>query len=474
VVALAVGMLGLFFALDGRLPRDPGLYWAELPPVWRALQAGEWGLVGRVLVRPGGWLVGLLAVLAQLGRGPWLLEGLSLVSVGTIVGCAGRLGRALAPGAEARGWGGLTGALLAAGMPLVVVQARLPWIHLPEAALLALVVTILVEDPHLERRRSMVGATLAGAALASVRHSGLVWLVTVVPLLRGRAWWLVLPWGLGALPSLAVLAPYLTAKGAARQSYAARLPGLGQQVLALWGFVPLAAVAAGLVGRVRSRRWDRAALAGGGMVLTGLVMWAVFQAGLDNFTPVALGLVLLAVGGAGRATAGLGALAVGWVGLVSFTPVGAPGLRSLERPWPAPELGLVRELLRASCASGPCRIGASSGVFQPYGEEPGRLELWLLGWDEVELVDLRSGGRDLAVGGAAAVVEWDCPAGSAAWMQRFPRSRAWQRAAHRQHGLAPAWVFRPDPACALVWWAPGGELEGPEPDRGRPPEGRRR
>ena len=95
-------------------------------------------------------------------RGEWLFELVSLVSVVAVVGSAGRIG-ANVGGARGTGgahWGGWLGALMAAGMPLVVVQGRIPWIHLPEAALLGLLLVILVEDPRLERRGAWVGAAL--------------------------------------------------------------------------------------------------------------------------------------------------------------------------------------------------------------------------------------------------------------------------------------------------------------------------
>ena len=465
-VVTVVGMVA-YFVVDHRLPRDPGLYWAELPRGWRALGGQKWGMVGQILQRPGGWLVMLMAAIGRLGRGVWLMEALSVVSVGTVVWSAGRLG------AHVRGAaGGWLGALLAAGMPLVVVQGRLPWIHLPEAALLGVLMVVLVDDPALERKRSWLVAALAGAALASVRHSGLVWLVTVLPLLRGRAWLLLVPWGLGALPSLSALVPYISAKAAVRDSYAARLPGLGGQAARLVGMWTALALGVGMGLRAKDGRWDRLAWVAVLQVGTAMLMWAVFRAGLDNFTPMALGLVVLAAAGAGRVSIGLAAAGMAWVWVFTFIPTGEADFRTLHRVWRAPEVRAVDQLVAASCVDGPCRIGVDSGLYMPHGEEPGRLELWLRGQDRVQLVDLRAGARALTELPVEAVAEWDCGPDGQEWLDRFPQSRAWQEVGRRRLGLQRAWVFRPDGQCALVWWTPGGVLRGTRPGLGRVPKRR--
>ena len=471
VAVATMVMLTAFFALDGRLPRDPGLYWADLPRVWRALGGQRWEMVTPILARPGGWLVVLMAALGRLGRGPALMEALSVVSVGTVVACAGQLGAVVGRdrGADGARWGGLLAAVLAAGMPLVVVQGRLPWIHLPEAALLGVVMVVLTRDPRLERTASWLAAGLAGALLASVRHSGLVWLLTALPLLRGRAWWLCIAWGLGALPSLLALAPYIMAKAAAREGYAARLPGLVAQGGRMLGPWTVLVVTAGVVQRVRERSWDRLALVAALQVGTAGLMWMVFRAGLDNFTPLALGLVVVAAAGARRWTLGVAVLGALWVWLGSFVALGPADFRTLNTRWRAPEVRAVRQLIHASCVDGPCRIGADSGLFMPHGEEPGRLELWLLGLDAVQLVDLRTGARVLTELPVEAVAAWDCGERGQEWMERFPQSREWLRVGRQQRNLIPAWVFRPDDQCALVWWTPGGTLPGTRPRLGRRP-----
>jgi hypothetical protein len=476
VTLATVGALALYFALDGRLPRDPGLYWADVPRTARALGGGRWDMVAPLLQRPGGWLVVTMAALSRLSRGPWLFEGLSLVSVAAVVASAGRLGALAgrAAGGDQERWGGWLGALLAAGMPLVVIQGRLPWIHLPEAALLGVLWVQLTTDPKLARWHTWLVAGLAGAALASVRHSGLVWLLTAVPLLRGRAFGLLIPWTVGALPSVLALVPYLTAKLDARESYAARLPSLLGQVLSQVGVAGLGVVLWGLVARGRQRLWDRWALLGGGLVGTALLMWLVFRAGLDNFTPMVFGLVLLAAAGAGRLTVGLAA--AGFLGLWGYTFVPGPraDFRTLYRVSPAHEVQAIEEFIDATCVRGRCVIGADSGLFLPHGEEPGRLELWILGRPDVFVLDLRTGAHPLVENRVSAVAEWDCGEAGESWMERFPQSRAWQEIGRRQLGLKPTRVYRPDNQCALVWWVPGGYFTGPEPSLGRPPKRRAR
>ncbi len=471
VTCIAVCLMGLFFWLDGRPPRDPGLYWADVPRMWRALGGGRWDMLAEIGIRPGGWLVIAMAGLARLSRGPWIFELLSVGSVAAVVLSAGRLGaRTGGPrGSEGARLGGWFGALLAAGMPLVVVQGRLPWIHLPEAALLGMLLVRLVEDPKLERRGAWLGAALLGAALASVRHSGLVWLLMTLPLLRGRVRLLVVPWLVGAVPSVLQLGPYMMAKAGARESYASRLPGLGTQALWLVGAFGIAAIVVGLVGRLRARRWDRTAWTGLGMVAVAGLMWALFRAGLDNFTPLVFGLVFLAAGGVGRLCTGLAGLGVFAVWSYTFAPGLPPDGRTLWRVWPAPEVRLIQTLLARTCAEGPCRVGVVSGLFMPDGEEPGHLELWTLKMDGVFLADLRHGTRMMAERPVDAVAQWDCEGPRADWLQRFPRSDDWQDWGRTRLDLQPSWMFRPDETCAFVWWTPEGRIADPAPSVGHAP-----
>ncbi|MBO86293.1 MAG: hypothetical protein CL927_13120 [Deltaproteobacteria bacterium] len=467
-------LLALYFLLDGRPPRDPGLYWADVPRMSRALGGHRWDMMSPILARPGGWLVVVLAGISRVARGVWVFEAVSLISVTALVASAGRLGAWIArsSGPDGARWGGWVGALMVAGMPLVVVQGRLPWIHLPEAALLGLLLVILVEDPRLERRGAGLAAVLLGAALASVRHSGLVWLITTLPLLRGRAWFLVLPWAVGAVPSVLELWPYLMSKAGARANYASLLPGLPRQILWLVGAPGLAVLVLGLVGRWRHHRWDRTATAVMGMLGTVAAMWLTFRAGLDNFTPMALALVILAAGGVGRAATGIAGLGMIWVWGSTFVPGFETDSRSLYRVSPAHEVGLIRELVDRSCVHQPCRVGVVSGLFQPHGEEPGHLELWTLGMDGIFIIDLRNGARVLAEVPVAAVAQWDCGESERAWLERFPRSDEWRDYGRRALGLRPAWVYRPDNQCAFVWWTKDGALMGAEPSVGRRPQRR--
>lgn len=472
VVAVCTALLMVaYFVVDGRPPRDPGLYWADVPRVTRAMGGHRWDMLVQVVTRPGGWLVIAVAAVARLARGVWLFELVSLVSVVAVVGSAGRIGASVggARGTDGALWGGWLGALMAAGMPLVVVQGRIPWIHLPEAALLGLLLVILVEDPRLERRGAWVEAALLGAALASVRHSGLVWLCTALPLLRGRAWLLVVPWLVGSVPAVLELWPYLLSKSGARANYAALLPSLFGQIGWLVGGPGLLALGVGLVARWRQRRWDRTATVALGMLGTVALMWVVFRAGIDNFTPMVMALVVLAAPGAGRLSTGIVGLGMLGVWIYTFVPGLERDSRTLYRASSAAEVELIQELLERSCVAEPCRVGVPSGLFQPHGEEPGHLELWALGMDGIFIVDLRNGARALGQIPVAAVAQWDCGASEQDWLLRFPRSDEWRRYGHSELGLRPAWVYRPDDQCAFVWWTVGGTLEGSDPSVGRRP-----
>ncbi len=479
VALLAVAATALHFLRDRRLPRDPGLYWAELPPVDAALDAGDPAAAMAALARPGGWLVVGVALAARLVPGPVLFEALSVAAIGAVVASAGALGGQV--GGRRGAW---TGALVAAGMPLVVVIGRLPWIHLYEAALLGPLLALLARDGGRGAPHRVAAAALLGLALASLRHSGLVWLVCCLPLLRGRGWGLLVPWGLGALPTAAALPAYLGAKAAARAGYAARLPGLLPQLASLVGAGPGLAAVLGLVGRARARRSPAGAGAGapgdrldavaGLLAAATLAMWALFQAGLDNFCPLVFALVVGAGRGAGRGRVAVAAAGAAALGLQSAWPGGADRLDDLRRPWTGPGPEAVRALITAACPAGPCRLGASSSLFHPHGEEPGRLELWMLGMADTTLTDLRQGGRDLLRARPDGVLDWECRRTGAAWRQRFPQSDRWQRYAARRLEMGPAWVVPFDADCQLVLWTPGGALAGPTPAAGAPPPGRER
>lgn len=483
LIWLCTGLAHLRYALlDRKVPADPGLYYRAVPTALQALADGEPGALLPLLAEGSGWLNVLIALVHQLGGGhPAAVPLLGLLWVGLTVGGAGLVARRLG-GPMA----GLIATALTAAAPIVIVQGRSLWIHVPEAGLTLAIAAALIGDPRLRSPLRLLGVALAGALLLSLRASGLGWApVALCPLLWpgaerpsiAKMAFITLVWGVGAGASLHDIVPYLEAKASARQGYVERLPPLSLRVLSSQLGLAAALLPVALLPHRRASPLLRGlpALA----LLLALGMWWTFRAGIDNFTLIGPAVALAVAGGLSR---------LGWIGgalglqlwLISFLPqlfevrvfsplralpprgafISEPELNQYYRPWTGYGAPAIAAVIAAGCGEGPCVIAVNQGLFAPFGEEPGRLGAALLGWAPVELLDLRFGARkgqpepDL-------LVTWDCPDKEDAWQERFPRAADAQAALIEAHGLEPAWGVAVSARCAVQWWSAGGVLATP-------------
>ncbi len=487
------------------------MYYAGVPHAFDLLlghspgTAGEWA---HTITQPTGWLHLLMAsALALFGRGQDSFALLGVVWVLLLLVGVGRLGRHL---------GGDLGALVAVGlcgaMPGVVLSGRTGWIHVPEAALVLAALSVWVEDPGFSRRRTLAGVGALGALALTLRPSGLVWVGALALMLGLRAWRvgpggsrrplviLGVLWLLAALVPLAVLGDYLKLKAMARDRYDALLPELGMQLQMLLGFLPglvaLGGLVAGGLALVRARR-DRTvprlpdpaptllALCGG-VVLISLGLWLVSKAGLDNYTLMCPALALLAAAGFARVApvTGGGLAVVAFLPFWGFQWMDPPAQGSWLRTTPGfreipidphvlsayrPLVGFgeteIRALVDATCGEETppqrCTVVADQGLFAPYGEEPGYLELFLSGETRVRLYTVRD--EPLPVSQRVeALAEYHCGERDQGWRFRWPRSQKNLEELMDRSKLEPVWTQQVGPGCTFLWLTPRGYLAHPE------------
>ena len=506
-IALVTATLHLVYLYaDTRVPRDLGLYYSSVPLALRAmsgtarLEGGPWG---RLLLQPTGWYnVVQAGCLRVFGRSPDAFQVPDVLAATLIVLFTGWIARRLG-GDRA----GAIAAALVASMPGVVVAARTSWLHVPEAALALGAVVAWMADPLLRRWRTPLIVGVCVALGLALRPSGLVWMGSL-GLLPLASVWLArragekAPWGKVAL-TLGVAAlvlpiplrniqEYLGAKAAARERYATTLPDLGLQVKLLFGGIPTAALAAALgmrlggrVARTEDPARAPALLLLGAWVVGALVLWAGFQAGIDNFTLLCPALAALAaVTLAARPRLGLAVALAAWIpfAVMQFVPAQGPdalthrvpGLRDLAMEphllnqyraysrFGAPE---VRDLVSATCGERAqprsCVIVADQGLYQPFGEEPGHLELFLAGEERVRLENLRMlrSANQLPI---AALAEFHCGERDIAWRLRWPTSLPMLEQLTQAQDLRPVWALEVGPGCTFVWFTPAGMVKYPD------------
>ncbi len=489
-----------FLILDPRLPWDGNLCYDPLPPIFDALRGREGGwasLPGRVLGESTGAYALLLALPMALGfPRAAVLELASLLWVSLALGCTALIARRLFGGPAAA----MAAALLAGGWS-VVILGRTPWIHVPEIALTLLLLCALVRDPGLRRWRSVLVVAGAGGLALSLRPSALVWVGSTLPLLvhgvlrahprpagSARLAVVAAAWALGACPVVVELWPYLQGKLGRREGYehVVDSAALLRQVRLQVGEAPL--VLGGLGLGLLAWRPSRLVEGGRGPVLV-LVGWLLatpglllgFRAGLDNFPAFSVALALLGAGGLARAPRavwllpGLAFLS-GW--LPQWLPDDTgPAEFSVTRLRRAPHPGLayrvensidpavVEALIDASCpprARRRCLVAVDHGLFSPDPEEPGRLELFLLGRERVELLPVYVRGTPPRAGQAQAFASYGCSHLEPHWRQRRP---GWERAAadvQRSGGFEPVWERELGSGCTYRWLAPRGKVASPQ------------
>lgn len=497
-VAVCAGGAHLVFLLsDARLPPDRNRVYTDLPTL--TTQLGSLSTVKSALyvaaTTTTGWYNLALAMVIRLMGHADLVFALANLGWLALLLCATAVIAARieggGPGRESA-WGAAAAVALTASAPLVIGYARMGWIHIPEAALALAILAVWGEDPGLTRRGSRVGIAVSGAALIALRTSGLLWAVTLLPVLLSgwrvgrsgyfrRLAWTLSGWGGGLVPVLVVGQAYLEDKLAARARYVAMVSPLGFQLQEQIGLPVLLLMGAGLLALLTRRaRFDgpAAILAVlGAWIVVPFALTAVFGVGIDNFPQLVPALAILGGLGLAHLRWWLTALPLGLWGLIllSFWLPTAVADRVLG-VLPGMPLGLrddhannvlrvyttfgyreVGDLLAASCPDSTvrhCRIAVDRGLFDAMPEEPGSWELFLLGEDRVALYSLADGppvSREVD-----ALARFGCTGSDAAWVQRFPRALLNGEAVIQAQSLSLAWRRQLEGGCSYEWWTPGG------------------
>jgi hypothetical protein len=491
LLILAVLAAQIWFAhADLRLPRDPGLYYKLVPELYHALGApiAERATILEALASSTGWYNLLLAAGMKLfGRGPEVFELACATWVGLLLlGCALLARRSSGPLAA------FCAVALAAAMPSVLIIGRTPWIHIPETALASLVLVAWQRDRALERWRTVAAMALGGVLVITLRHSGVVWIAPLAPLLlwtggKPRAWGRIAmvgaAWALGMVVPILEFSAYLQAKMGARDRYASQLPEFLEQLVANLSWPTLLACGLGLLllllrtPRVPNDPLRPLLLV---WVLLGGLMWSLFRAGLDNFTPMMAALAVL--GGLGLARIGAWGILPAlfsfvitslpqWVdkdAVVIFHSV--PGFPDFTagvhpnnhyRPWKGFAHPQVRELLAASCPrreDATCWIAVDQGLFSPFTEDPGRLELFLMGEERVQLLSLRDLEALPRIAKLHGMATYFCPERDEDWRERYPQSQTLFKQIMDGFEMEAVWSTDLFMGCSYLWMAPGGEL----------------
>ncbi|MCB9777275.1 MAG: hypothetical protein H6742_01760 [Alphaproteobacteria bacterium] len=474
---------------DARLPRDLGLFYERLPQVHAALAGGEGPTLEQalrpLLHRTGGWYELFLALwLRVFGLSVEAFQAVDVLALVLLLCLCGLVGRALA-----RPRAGVLALVLAGGLPYVSIFPRMSWIHVVEAVLVLGAALPWLRDPTLGRARAVAATIACGALALLLRPSALPWLgplalAMVVGVQGRRPSWkrlalVAVGWLLAALPALLELQRYLTTKVAARARYAHDVPALGEQLLVGVGVVGGPVALLGLLAL-----WLRGSEARRGPTLLlatwaalPFLLWGLFRAGMDNFTP---GFAALAVlGGLGLARLGRVGPVLAVTALLLPTLPRLPGLsthggalgqvaaatgmppkanlQSLYRPYTEFGRDHIAALLAASCPPDQrCRLAVDQGLNVPYSEAPGRLGLYLAGHTRVDVIDLRAAQPTGELDRVHALVHWDCGDRDIAWRQRFPLGMDQLLVLLGDRGFAPLWHKRASTECVVVWFTPGG------------------
>jgi hypothetical protein len=484
-VVFAVALAHVFFLMaDLRVPRDLGQYYQSLPILFQSLERPSPSILGLVFER-GGWYNALLAVWMRLfGRTGDTFQSMDVIGVAAICALAGLVARSAAPSERSRA--AFVATALTAAAPIVAIQGRQSWIHIPETALVLGALLAHVRDPRLERVSTIVISGICGALAVWLRPSGLVWMASLAPLLlavpeaqRRRAAYTAGAWLLGVLPLLSDMRLYLDAKMEARGRYFEQVPELLIQVQSGIGLPVLVVTLIGMGLALVRRRGPLEAVLGGWLVLP-FVLWSVFGAGIDNFTPVAPALALFAAFGYAERPIVAALTGVLWFGyylpqylwpgddgptvrISNFLGVPAtPNRGSFYRPFGDPAYEVVPALIDATCpAPEICVVAVDQGLFEPYAEDPGFLRLFLTGRDHVRLSPIAmAGGGDRVV---QALVRYECgEENDRRWRERFPDSLTRIEALISSSNLEEAWKGEAYPGCMVLWLTPGGEMAIPE------------
>ncbi len=489
IIAVTVAHVSFLLA-DGRLPQDPGLYYRSLPDLYDAWRALDLRTLSHGLVSSSGWYNALIA-LVMVATGPSALAfaAFDVLWVTVILVMVVIIGRKLGGGAA-----GLASVCIAGAMPVIFLSGRTAWIHTPETALVLAVLAIWLHDRTLCRWRSTLGIGILGALTVALRPSGLVWVATLIPLIplhAPRRWRRTVVIGALWAASLAVpleqLGNYMAAKAAARDRYAAHLPGLWEQLQSNLGFYPFLVGVIGIAFHLlrRPRKVEPVAVLLVSWAGISLGLWALFQAGMDNFPLIAPAVAILGGWGLARRWP-WPALAAVPVFLLTYVPQWIPpsSLRSFHRVpgvgayifggdvrnhyrvWQRYGWSDLSALIDATCPEAtpysPCVIAIDQGLLQPFTEDVGELELFLAEADHIRLVDIRETSSLPSSLSIDALVEYNCQGKTDRdWRERFPNSGA-NLATLLEGGMLPVWVRAASSECEVLWMTPEGALADPE------------
>lgn len=504
VLGLVVAGNLVFVLADPRFPEDRNLVLEDLAVAYHGLgSVGEAvRTLGDAAAHPGGWYTLVLAGMFRvLGPSPLLLHLVNLLWFALLLAMAGSLARVLFRDGDRGEAAAVAVVALLGSMPMLVIHARIGWIHLPEAALLLSLGVLWLRDPGLRQRKTAVGAAILGGLVLGLRPSGCVWLAPMLPLLasgwrrdpgldsRRFRWHLgliVAVFALAAVPALLDMPDYLESKLSARARYQAMVPGLWFQLATEIGGLHLALLFVGgglLLGQRRGLLGAVGALLATWLGL-GVGLTLLFQVGVDNFPLAFVAAALGASGGWTRFRPGLALLPVGlwlfcsivaWVPQPLAAPVcqGVPGLlpgfchdqldnrlRRFEGFGPSE----VQALIQATCPdpARPCRIALQQGLTAPLVEDPGQLELFLMGRPTVTLVPLWM-PEVPRPGRVSALARFDCAPAVLPWSTRYPEVEEAAQRLIKDQNLQSAWSAEVDADCYYAWLTPGGRLSGPAP-----------
>ncbi|MCP4810588.1 MAG: hypothetical protein GY913_33030 [Proteobacteria bacterium] len=480
IVAWVAGLHAVFLVLDARAVRDPGSLYRALPDLYFALGSPEtWGagMLSALTDTSGWWNLAVAAWLRLAGRSHDVVEWASWAAGLTLVGGVAWLARRL-DGARA----GTAAAALAAAIPALTLQARVPRVHVIETAALLLAVGVVHRDPKLQRVTTLVALGGLGAFLLNLRGTGVVWVVTLAAFViwgardrLARVGLVGLCWLLASLPPLWRLSDYVGGKVDAKARYIANQPSVLEDLVSTFEVGALALVVLGVGLALRRDGPGRRPLAW--LLLSwSVVATAIFvtlRAGLTNYLPFVAGLAVVAGAGLARhraliaITAAL-AIAQG----VRWSPWGpAPDLDGFEaldrpdRPWEGWGTDDVQGLLDASCRSDDwhgCHVVVGEGLTRPGAHDPGQLALFLMAEDRVELRTVDdTPPAGWAQHGLDALVLFECGEASDAHYRRTPRARSTAAALIRSLRLVEIANAQVTPACSTHWYTPLGQLDAP-------------
>ena len=218
-------------------------------------------------------------------------------------------------------------------------------------------------------------------------------------------------------------------------------------------------------------------------ILVALLLWATFRAGMDNFTPIGPAIAILA--GLGLARIGpwgaIPALAAGALFVVpQWLPFDARGHPILTHtlhitvgshplnwyiPWQGFGPDEVEALLEASCPENHaqrCVVAVDHGLMLPFAEDPGALELFLMGADHVHLVPLRGHQVPPRLVQLHALSSFDCMDQKEDWRERYQFSKDTLQQLIGTHDLQPVWTDLLWGRCGYLWMTPEGALVTPD------------